>query len=424
VIAMTDLRSRFQTLDRLEAPDLWAEAIERAAAGPAAVGVRPSTNLRFAFVLIVLLAMAGLAAAILGALLREPPIPSLEPPNGWVAYSRTESGMRGAPSDIYLVAPDRQPRLISQSSLAWRHSTCLVFSPDGMRLAYLESTGQAPSPRRESELVIVSVDSAGSLDGPEVRVPLAERRRTSCPVWSPDSLEVAYTDGYLWVVDANGREPRVVKTGGHQVPDSYAWSPDGSALAAAIGSTIWRVPIDGAESQPILSDQGRGVRSLRWSPDGRWIAFVTDVGTERAQQEWLRVADLAGSEELFDLAVDPIGDPAWSPESDRIAWIRGSSTDSRSGREIVISSPQGEAQRTIAGVPRDDGVGTWHPVVDAAPAWSPDGQRIVFIGSSGEYGWGDSVLVSVAAKGNPDPILLTDVWYGEYYSTVSWQTLR
>jgi hypothetical protein len=64
-MAMTDLRDRFTTLDRLRAPDLWAEATRRAAADPAPA--RPLLA-RFALPMIAAAVSVVVLALLLGVI--------------------------------------------------------------------------------------------------------------------------------------------------------------------------------------------------------------------------------------------------------------------------------------------------------------------------------------------------------------------
>lgn len=73
-MTMPSLQDRFRTLDRVQAPDLWPEVMERAPTGaaqglPGAGGGAPA--MRTVLLLAALLVVATLAAAAIGALLRD-----------------------------------------------------------------------------------------------------------------------------------------------------------------------------------------------------------------------------------------------------------------------------------------------------------------------------------------------------------------
>ena len=70
------------------------------------------------------------------------------------------------------------------------------------------------------------------------------------PYWSPDGSMIAYLcctghDSRLWVMKADGSEPRRVSTGSASSP---AWSPDGSRIAYDDhdAGEIWSIGADGS----------------------------------------------------------------------------------------------------------------------------------------------------------------------------------
>ncbi len=117
--------------------------------------------------------------------------------------------------------------------------------------------------------------------------------------WSPSGAEMACSslgDGTLYVLGANGENPRRVTKPGHDIAHSVAWSPDGKRLAYVVGnaefvswggtlgniaaSSIWVVPASGGDPTRV-SDSTHLNMSPIWRPDSEHILFVSSIGGPR-----------------------------------------------------------------------------------------------------------------------------------------------
>ncbi|MBI3490330.1 MAG: S9 family peptidase [Acidobacteria bacterium] len=148
-----------------------------------------------------------------------------------------------------------------------------------------------------------------------------------------------------YVVDLKGGAPRVL----HEDVEEKFWSMTGDANGGA---------------QP--------------SPDGKWVAFLSD----RDGWDHLYVMPAPGSSAR--LSAERTGDaiqitkgkfeawrPTWSPDSTRIAFD-ANEPDHYGDRHLYVATLAGNpAHATIAAI--TTGRGT-----DIAPAWSPDGTRLVY----------------------------------------------
>jgi dipeptidyl aminopeptidase/acylaminoacyl peptidase len=155
--------------------------------------------------------------------------------------------------------------------------------------------------------------------------------------WTPDAASIVYVRGdgvqgeehpvpnpawfpkgakqQLWIVNANGGDPRLLGEG-----HAPAASPDGKTAAFILKGQLWSIRLDDPAAKPTQLLQTRGsVKQLRWSPDGTRLAFVS----ERDDHSFIAVYTVAsGSVTYLDPSTDLDSNPAWSPDSAHIAFLR------------------------------------------------------------------------------------------------------
>ena len=199
-------------------------------------------------------------------------------------------------------------------------------------------------------------------------------------------------DGRIYIVDPGGGNETDLGPGALPI-----WSPDGTRLAFLEGG-IGLMNADGTGRRSLYS--GRARRPV-WSPDGSRLAFVAETDTNVAS---LRIADVATGEVrvLVPGGVQASWAPSWSPDGTQLAYTEGTAVD------VAAIGGDGNGHRLVAS----------GPGFDAAPAWSPDGTQIAFLHAApGAV----PALHLVAAAGGPlRRLTATEIAYGFQPPAPAW----
>jgi TolB protein len=202
----------------------------------------------------------------------------------------------------------------------------------------------------------------------------------------------------VFVMNADGTGQTLLIRG-----SSATWSPDGKqiafhASASGTGQPIKPDPGAATSDNDIfvlnvgdVRNNGARTRNLTnspaaidddpdWSPDGRTILFtshpVTDNPVNSASAEIYAIAaDGTGQPARLTSNTEEERAPAWSPDGKRIVFCcRRGGPDF----EICVMNGDGTAQVQL----------TDNDVPDLTPSWSPDGKKIVFhrrVGGRGQF---------------------------------------
>jgi Tol biopolymer transport system component len=236
-------------------------------------------------------------------------------------------------------------------------------------------------------------------DGSGLRQVTNDPAKDFDPSISPDAKRVAYRHqadddqtSEIYVIGADGSNPRNLSNADGEADWGPAWSPDGSriawnsdAIAADIGFDLSLIAPDGTDH--VVIQPGVYVEYPAWSPDGTRIAFMSqEPGASGNDPDYnIYTMDFDGSH-VARLTDHPGNDgyPAWSPD----------------GSTIAFSSTRDDCGNTTAeGCLNSGDIGPVHTlwVMDADgsdqrrlttshvqfPDWSPDGRYLVYEGSGG-----------------------------------------
>ena len=221
----------------------------------------------------------------------------------------------------------------------------------------------------------------------------------SDPAFSPDGNQVAFAFGAkdnsgIYTVMIDGDRPlRLTSGAGDAFP---TWSPDGRRVAfyrfSEHGTAIYTVPaLGGTEQRLHTGFSGAWAFGLGWSPDGRVLAF--SESQEDKTRSWITLLSLADStlhpltspsNQEYDAA------PAFSPDGSKVVFIRGTVAGVVSDLYVVSATGGTPKQVTFDK--------TW---IFGSPTWTPDGRDIVFSSARGGLG---ALWRVTASGGTPQPV--------------------
>jgi len=207
----------------------------------------------------------------------------------------------------------------------------------------------------------------------------------NAPSWSPDGARIAFSQlrvtsdcqGGIFIAKADGSEPRPVTSG---CDLDVAWSPDGRMIAFTRVqfmkceqvwgcAAIYVANADGTNAHRLGGGDSTNVwMSPSWEPSGARLAFTRYLPARPASSE-IAFVNVDGT------SFTPTGvagaSPKWSPDGSQIAFVYG-------GIYLMNADRTGVTLLVGAGAVYGPEEGMRAVTYISAPAWSPDGTRLVF----------------------------------------------
>jgi Tol biopolymer transport system component len=242
------------------------------------------------------------------------------------------------------------------------------FSPDLTKSAYISGDGSL-------WVLPISIDEAKATEKP---VKVAEKVEMTKPYvvsWSPDSKWIAFSSGAvgsrnIWIVSVKGGEARQLTKQPGDEPEfrgNISWSPDSKWVTYSDKEGIWVVSSSGGEPRQLVKSEK--VSEPVWFPDGNEIAFM--------EKSYISIVNVQTGEikHVLDLKVHNIDGEeswnlAWSPDGQKLGFI---GFKDRKYRALVISVPEGNLMELAEDDPGDK----------SSLVWSPDGKKVSY--SSDRY---------------------------------------
>ncbi|MFF6982743.1 amidohydrolase family protein [Streptomyces sp. NPDC008343] len=158
---------------------------------------------------------------------------------------------------------------------------------------------------------------------------------------------------------------------------SATLAPSGDRLVVEVQNVLWSIPRKGGTAVP-LTPPGLEPTRPQFSPDGSRLVVCAYRGG--GFHLWTLRPDGTALRQLTDGPWDDRG-PAWSPDGTRIAFAseRGGDTVTGSPYRIWTVDVRTGRLTRLTGRPDQQGPGQDARWEDFDPTWSPDGQRVLFV---------------------------------------------
>jgi len=296
------------------------------------------------------------------------------------------------------------------------------ISPDGSRVVCTVTAADGVANAYQTDLWLIPTG------GGTPRQLTTARGRDTTPRWSPDGRRIAFVsdrsgEKQVWLIDPDGGEARPL-TSGALAPSELAWSPDGRWLALVgkpqpkpgpdesdvrvisrlryklDGEGFWDgrwkqvlvLPADGGEARTVTHEECDHTNPA-WSPDGKSIAYAANpdpnADLTNVTDIWVVAVGGSRSPRRLTRGIGPAGQPAWSPDGTRIAYVGHDNAcrGATNSQVWIVPVAGGDPACVTRGFDRSVG----HHVISDTRAhpsagglvWAPDGSRVFFMHADG-----------------------------------------
>lgn len=299
------------------------------------------------------------------------------------------SNRNGGDTDIFVMNADGSGLQALTDNDEEESFLGLAASPDGTQIAF--TVGYIENP----DLYVMNSDGSD-------RRALADSPNWEInPVWSPDSMRIAFArqsgSFVLNVINADGSGQQPL-TQARLTANRPVWSADGTRMFiggngyATEGELagIYEVTVETGEIK-LRTEPGAVINpdNLSISPDGTRIAFMDVTDPNGAANFDLFLFDtLSGS--VTPLANTPANEryPVWSPDGSRIVFRLGTGGESTDQLYLVDVSTGAVTPLTTSTEGHGQAI---------SPQWSADGQWLVF---AAVYGGSNTEIMRINADGS------------------------
>ena len=248
------------------------------------------------------------------------------------------------------------------------------ISPDGSRVLYVVKSTDVEKNKYFTHLWLSHVG-----DGKALQFTSGEVNDAS-PRWSPDGEQIAFVrtrdkKTQVWLASAHGGEPRALTELPEGAFSDLGWSPDGQSLAFAYRpiAESWIRDAAKKREESGKSKPPRVITRVRYRLDG--VGFQ-----DERQHIWVCAVQNGKVKQITSGEFDD-SSPAWSPDGQWIAFAsnRGADPDRHRYRNDILLVPaRGGKPRKLQA----------HEGSKGSLAFSPDGERIAYLGSEcADDGW-------------------------------------
>jgi len=313
-----------------------------------------------------------------------------------------------------LVAQDAGRRLLALDDLhRLKEVSDPQIAPDGEWVAYTVRQPDLEADRHVSDIWMASWDGAATL-----RLTATPKESEHTPRWSPDGRWLAFLSGrggdgdadQLWLLDRRGGEAEKLTAVKAGISD-FVWAPDGSRLALVIedGDSVEVTDVLG---QVFRADSARDSAAPKTEPPiviERYYFKEDYTGYVRRKRKHLYLFTLS-DRKLELLTRGPYDHllPAWSPDGQHLVFTSkriGADPDRHGNWDLwVIRAEPGALARQLTTFTGPDAGPDW----ESRPAWSPDGRSIAYLQGGPDsliYYAGPRLAVIASDGGGPAQVL-------------------